>query len=101
MENKLRKLFDYQRFEGNGRLERLISETENRYANTLSDDDLTFVNAAGDLTAGSEKDGKNNDTKYVGGLVGVNGRTKFPSPELPDEGKDPTLYIQNGDDWQK
>ena len=59
MENKLRKIFDYQRFEGNGRLEKLISETESRYANALSDDDLAFVNAAGEFTADLEKEDKN------------------------------------------
>lgn len=52
MENKLRKLFEYQRFENNSRLEKLISETESRYAAALSDDDLFMVNAAGDIPAG-------------------------------------------------
>lgn len=49
MERKLKTLFDYQKFEKNPRLEKLISETENRYAKELSDDELTFVNAAGDF----------------------------------------------------
>lgn len=49
MERKLKSLFDYQKFEKNSRLEKLISETENRYARELSDDDLSFVNAAGDF----------------------------------------------------
>ena len=49
MERKLKSLFDYQNFEKNPRLEKLISETENRYARELSDDDLSFVNAAGDF----------------------------------------------------
>lgn len=54
MDNKLRKLFDYQRFEGNERLAKFISETESRYAKNLSDDDLSFVNAAGEpVTSGA------------------------------------------------
>lgn len=47
MENRLRALFDYQRFEKNAHLERLINETESRYAMELSDDDLDMLNAAG------------------------------------------------------
>ena len=55
MEKKLRGLFDYQRFENNSRLAKLISETEERYnvsgarrnSAMLSDDDLAFVAAAG------------------------------------------------------
>ena len=48
MENKLKALFDYQRFEKNAKLERLIRETENGYAAEISDDDLSLVNAAGE-----------------------------------------------------
>ena len=48
MEQKLEKLFDYQRFEKNERLEKQIREAENRYCKELSDDDLSFVNAAGE-----------------------------------------------------
>ena len=59
MEQKLKKLFDYQRFEKNEKLEKLIRETESRYAKELSDDDLALVNAAGD--------GQEN----IGGLVGT------------------------------
>ena len=47
MENRLKKLFDYQRFEKNRKLEELIRETESRDAVELSDDSLAFVNAAG------------------------------------------------------
>lgn len=49
MEKKLKKLFDYQRFEKNERLEKIIKETESRYGEELSDDDLSLVNAAGDI----------------------------------------------------
>ena len=50
MEDKLKKLFDYQRFEKNGSLEELIRETEKQYAGELSDEDLSLVNAAGEIT---------------------------------------------------
>ena len=44
----LKKLFDFQSFEKNPRLERLIRETEGD-ATALSDDELSLVNAAGDI----------------------------------------------------
>lgn len=49
MENKLKKLFDYQRFEQNEHLAKLIAETETRQAAEVSDDDLAFVAAAGNI----------------------------------------------------
>lgn len=56
MENLLKKLFDFQRFEGNKRMETLISETEKRYGGKgLSDDELDFVNAAGEMLPVNEK----------------------------------------------
>ena len=48
MEAKLKSLFDYQRFEANGRLAALIADTESRYGCELFEDDLGLVNAAGD-----------------------------------------------------
>ena len=39
-EAKLSSIFDFQRFEDNKKLQALIDNTENRYAYTLSDDDL-------------------------------------------------------------
>lgn len=89
MEQKLKKLFDYQRFEKNEKLEKLIRETESRYAKELSDDDLALVNAAGDgqenigglvgkhtqdTVTGyntGETDSKIHGTEFVGGLVGT------------------------------
>lgn len=47
MEEKLKKLFDYQKFQDNGRLAQLIEDTEQRYFGCLSDDDLALVSAAG------------------------------------------------------
>ena len=48
MTNKLRSLFDYQRFANNEKLAARIAETENRYRNAVSDDELEFVSAAGE-----------------------------------------------------
>lgn len=54
MENKLKKLFDYQSFEKNEHLAKIISQTENRYyARELSDEELSFVNAAGEQSENS------------------------------------------------
>ncbi|MBQ0070585.1 MAG: hypothetical protein KBS81_01795 [Spirochaetales bacterium] len=44
MEKKLKRLFDYQKFEENERLGKMIAEAEAPAA--LSDEDLGFVNAA-------------------------------------------------------
>ena len=58
----LARLFDYQRFEKNKRLQALIDETEARRFHDLSDDDLEWVSAAGEDHAPAEiKDGQNNE----------------------------------------
>lgn len=44
---KLETLFDFQKFEHNSKLDQMIEETENRYGTEISDDDLSFVSAAG------------------------------------------------------
>lgn len=62
MENRLKKLFDYQRFEKNKKLEELIRETESRDAVELSDDSLAFVNAAG----GTDTAGGNGTESDIG-----------------------------------
>lgn len=48
MEKKLKRLFDYQKFENNPRLEAMLSEAEGRYEGGLSDEDMELVSAAGD-----------------------------------------------------
>lgn len=48
MEQKLKRLFDYQKFARNPRLDAMLAEAEGRYAGGLSDDDLELVSAAGD-----------------------------------------------------
>ena len=55
---KLTALFDYQRFERNKRLQALIDDTERRCLCSLSDDDLEWVNAAGEI---ENKDKKHDD----------------------------------------
>lgn len=52
----LTRLFEYQNFEKNKRLQALIDKTEDRYLHELSDDDLEWVSAAGDVTG--KEDGK-------------------------------------------
>ncbi len=61
MENKLKRLFEYQKFERNERLAQLITETEMRQAAEISDDDLEFIAAAGDVFE------KNPEDKAYGG----------------------------------
>lgn len=48
MEKKLKQLFGYQTFGKNDHLAALIADTESRYENALSEDDLAFVSAAGE-----------------------------------------------------
>lgn len=47
MEKKLKLLFDYQSFENSPRLGRLIAEARSAGKRALSDDDVSFLNAAG------------------------------------------------------
>ncbi len=47
MENKIKALFEFQRFSGNKRLEAMINDAESRYQDALSDDELENVSAAG------------------------------------------------------
>ena len=48
MEKKLKSMFDYQQFAGNSRLEKMMKEAEKAYPAALSDEELFFVNAAGE-----------------------------------------------------
>lgn len=47
MVNKLKRIMDYQRFSPNSRLKAMIENVEQRYT-AISDDDLSFVAAAGE-----------------------------------------------------
>lgn len=63
MENKLSRLFDYQKFASNPDLEKVIRGVEEKYSlnkQALSDDDLEFVAAAGDPYISKEP--KENET---------------------------------------
>lgn len=47
MDKKLKSMFEFQRFQNNPRLAKIIEETEQRYAGEISDEDLDLVAAAG------------------------------------------------------
>lgn len=47
MEQKLKRLFDYQKFQRNSRLEAMLAEAEGRCAE-VDEDALELVSAAGD-----------------------------------------------------
>lgn len=53
-ESLLEELFGYQRFEEEPGLEKLIMDTAGRYPRQLGDEELEFVNAAGETGAGPE-----------------------------------------------
>lgn len=55
MEKRLKALFDYQRFEKNPRLADIVEQTESRCKIELSDEELFFVNAAGELNTENRK----------------------------------------------
>lgn len=61
MEKALKQLFDFQNFSGNARLAAMIADTESRYGNVLSDDDLGAVNAAGEHIPLHIREDKPND----------------------------------------
>ena len=61
MDKKLKSLFDYQKFTGNKKLERLIIETESRYSKELSDDEMSIVSAAGEPLARMAENEDNDD----------------------------------------
>ena len=71
MKERLRTLFDYQKFMRNDALQELISDVESRYAEPssvrLSDADLSFAVAAGDPGI----DTRDSSSKHLG----VNKRT--------------------------
>ena len=55
LEQKLKTLFEYQRFENNPRLGKIIEESENRGCVELSDEALFMVAAAGEIEDSAEK----------------------------------------------
>ena len=65
MENKLKMLFDYQRFDADPDLAKMIKEAESSRANifALSDDDLDMVFAAGEMISEKDKSEDDSDKK--------------------------------------
>lgn len=61
IEEKLKALFDYQRFENDLALENLIAETEEAFGHEISDEDLFDVSAAGDPDARQKKPDSSED----------------------------------------
>ncbi len=58
MDNKLRSIFEYQRFSENSRLAKIISDTESKYSSAISDEYLDFVSAAGEFEIEQNKEEK-------------------------------------------
>ena len=58
MDKSLKTLFAYQGFAANKRLDALIKETESRYSEEMTDDELEDINDAGSgyPTSSSNKD---------------------------------------------
>ena len=52
-EQKLKKLFDFQKFEQNQKLSKMIKEAESEGV-LLTDEELSFVNAAGEQPIAKE-----------------------------------------------
>lgn len=61
MKKTLKHLFDFQKFSGNARLAEMIVDTERRYGNALSDDDLEQVTAAGELIPPKKREERHDD----------------------------------------
>ena len=61
MEKKLRALFDFQRFECNAKLAAMIDRAESCCAEALSDDDLEYVCAAGEIDVPDEDENNRHD----------------------------------------
>ena len=80
MENKLKKLFDYQKFESNPRLARMINKAELYYGSQLSDEDLSEVSAAGQTQMFHPYDSENAGTQ-----------TKLPGSNTSDTNKQTKL----------
>ena len=60
MENKLARLFDYQKYEPNDKLSSIIKDVESRYPDdikAMSDDELSMLSAAGIIVGSRTKKG--------------------------------------------
>ena len=61
MEAELRRLFDFQKFSENLRLAKMMNETEKRYGEALSDEELEQVNAAGEFVPFESREDNSDD----------------------------------------
>ena len=65
MERTLKSVFDFQKFEGNSDLQRVIDSTHSRYAvRELNMDEMEWVSAAGIPEGINRKTGKDADDKH-------------------------------------
>ena len=65
MERTLKSVFDFQKFEGNSDLQKVIDSTHSRYAvRELSLDEMEWVAAAGIPEINNQKTGKDADDKH-------------------------------------
>ena len=60
MDKKLKALFDYQQFSPNSRIDKMMQDAEKAFPRALSDDELFFVNAAGEMHDKAGEDEKKN-----------------------------------------
>lgn len=61
MDKALRELFEFQKFAGNPQISKRIRETQARWNNSLSDEALDGVNAAGDIFSQNSSAKKDED----------------------------------------
>ena len=61
-EKRLSALFDYQLFENEPSLRKLIDEVENEYGAEISEDDLSLVSAAGETESSEKRKAKRDGT---------------------------------------
>jgi hypothetical protein len=76
MENKLARLFDYQKFSPNDKLASIIADVESRYQTdieVLSDDELGMLNAAGSVDALMKRTAEKNSKNSKNGINSKNG----------------------------
>ncbi len=73
LDKRLELLFDYQRFDGNDRLTRIVEDTQCRYAGELSDDEIELVSAAGEGVKGVLEGVKDAEGRIIAGEKSVKG----------------------------
>lgn len=61
MEKTLWHLFDFQKFSQNARLAAVIADTEERFCNVLTDDELEAISAAGEIPPPETREEKHDE----------------------------------------